>query len=105
GQAGENFGGLALTAFLAGGAVGTLLGGLLADFMGARMIAIVSFLLSAPLIAALPFLDGGMAVVGVMFVAGLVLIASFSLTTVMGQRFMPANVGLASGLTLGFSVG
>lgn len=101
----DGFSSLVLTAFLAGGVVGTLLGGLLADAVGARTIALASFLVSAPLIAMVPYVGGGVVAVAVMFFAGVVLIASFSLTTVMGQRFMPANVGLASGLTLGFSVG
>ncbi|MEW6332908.1 MAG: MFS transporter, partial [Thermodesulfobacteriota bacterium] len=37
--------------------------------------------------------------------AGLILIFSFSVSMVMGQSFMPRNVGLASGLILGLSFG
>lgn len=95
----------ALTAFLAGGAAGTLFGGILGDAVGARPVAVASFLLSAPLIGALPHLGSGPAALLVLFAAGVTLIASFSLTTVMGQKLLPERVGLASGLTLGFSVG
>jgi FSR family fosmidomycin resistance protein-like MFS transporter len=35
----------------------------------------------------------------------LILIFSFSVSMVMGQSFMPQNVGLASGLILGLSFG
>lgn len=101
----EAYSSLMLTVFLAGGVVGTLVGGLLADTVGSRTISIVSFLLSAPLIVLVPYMGGGTAAIALMFIAGVTLIASFSLTTVMGQTFMPLNVGLASGLTLGFSVG
>jgi len=36
---------------------------------------------------------------------GLVLISTFSTTVVFGQKLMPNNLGLASGLLLGFAVG
>ena len=86
----------ALTAFLAGGAAGTLFGGILGDAVGARPVAVASFLLSAPLIGALPHLGSGPAALLVLFAAGVTLIASFSLTTVMGQKLLPERVGLAS---------
>lgn len=94
-----------LTAFLVGGAVGTVVGGMLADVFGTRAVAIASFVLSPVLFAVLPYVGEGALSFTLMFVSGLTLIASFSLTTVLGQRFLPANAGLASGLTLGFSVG
>ena len=39
------------------------------------------------------------------FVLGLALISTFSTTVVFGQKLMPNNLGLASGLLLGFAVG
>ena len=102
---GELLSGALLTSFLVGGAVGTILGGLAADVFGSRQIAILSFVTAPLLIAAVPFVGTGLLSLGLMFLAGVALIASFSLTTVMGQTFLPSRVGLASGLTLGFSVG
>ncbi|HPY62277.1 MAG TPA: MFS transporter, partial [Kiritimatiellia bacterium] len=41
----------------------------------------------------------------VIALAGFALIATFATTVVLGQELLPNNVGLASGLTLGFGVG
>lgn len=38
-------------------------------------------------------------------IAGASLISTFSTTVVFGQRLLPHNIGLASGLLLGFGVG
>ena len=92
--AGELLSGALLTAFLIGGAVGTILGGLAADLFGSRKIAILSFVTAPLLIAAVPFAGQGLLGLGLMFFAGVTLIASFSLTTVMGQKFLPSRVGL-----------
>lgn len=94
-----------LTVFLLGGAFGTVAGGLLADKVGMRPVIVASFLFTPALFAFLPYAGHGPFAFLLLFAAGFTLIASFSLTTVMGQRFLPDNVGLASGLTLGFSVG
>lgn len=97
--------GALLTSFLVGGVGGTILGGLASDWFGSRLIAILSFVTSPLLIAAVPYAGTGWGGLGLTFLAGVTLIASFSLTTVMGQKIFPSRVGLASGLTLGFSVG
>jgi FSR family fosmidomycin resistance protein-like MFS transporter len=36
---------------------------------------------------------------------GFVTIASFSITIVLGQAYLPSRVGLASGITLGLAIG
>lgn len=96
---------LGLTVFLLAGAVGTALGGAIGDRRGPRWVVIVSMLLSAPLIALIPLGAGGMFPIVLLGAIGLTLVSSWAVTTVMGQELLPESVGLASGLTLGFSVG
>jgi len=39
------------------------------------------------------------------FLSGFAVIATFSVTVVFGQELLHHNIGLASGLTLGFGIG
>jgi MFS transporter, FSR family, fosmidomycin resistance protein len=97
-------GNAALTIMLAAGAVGTLVGGGLVDRFGARAVLVGSMALLLPLLLALPFAGAVVATVllgGVGFVA----IATFSVTVVMGQAYLPGRRGLASGVTLGLAIG
>ena len=91
--------------FLLGAAIGTLAGAPLADRWGHKRYLFWSMLLSAIL---LPFTL--MAATGaILFVAlglvGMITISTFSLTVVMAQRLLPSNLGLASGLMVGFAIG
>lgn len=93
-----------ISIFLIAGAVGTVLGGPFADRFGGRNGLLVSMIVS--LVAVYPFLHlGGFFVPLLAFVVGAALISTFSTTVVFGQRLLPQNIGLASGLMLGFSVG
>jgi FSR family fosmidomycin resistance protein-like MFS transporter len=97
-------GNLALTAMLVAGAVGTLIGGRLADRIGTRPIFVGSLAALTPLIALFLAVGPGPGVVVLAAIGGLT-IATFSVTVVMGQRFLPGRVGVASGVTLGLSIG
>jgi MFS transporter, FSR family, fosmidomycin resistance protein len=96
--------GAALTVMLAGGAIGTLVGGQLADRFGRRSVLIGSM-------AVLPFLTVAFLVsppaLAMLFaaIAGATTIATFAVTIVMGQEFLPRRIGVASGVTIGLSVG
>lgn len=94
-----------VSTFLIAGAVGTVLGGPFADRFGGRRGLLVSMFIS--LAAVYPFLhlQGKMVIPLLAFIAGAALISSFSTTVVFGQRLLPNNIGLASGLLLGFGVG
>jgi FSR family fosmidomycin resistance protein-like MFS transporter len=97
-------GSAALSVMLVGGAVGTLLGGPLADRFGRRAVLrgsmavlpalIVGFLVSGP---ALAMVFAGL--------AGAATIATFAVTIVMGQEYLPGRIGVASGVTIGLSIG
>jgi FSR family fosmidomycin resistance protein-like MFS transporter len=97
-------GGAALTVMLAGGAAGTLIGGRLADRFGRRSVLIGSMILLPPLIVG--FLISGPALAMVFAcLAGAATIATFAVTIVMGQEFLPGRIGVASGVTIGLSIG
>jgi MFS transporter, FSR family, fosmidomycin resistance protein len=94
----------ALTLMLAMGAVGTLVGGGLVDRWGARTVLVGTQILLLPLLATLP-LAGAAGATALLGLAGFVTIASFSITIVLGQAYLPTRVGLASGITLGLAIG
>jgi MFS transporter, FSR family, fosmidomycin resistance protein len=101
---GKAFGNLALTAMLLGGAVGTLIGGPLADRFGRRTVLIGSMTALPPLIAGFLLSGPGLALVFAT-VAGAVTIATFAVTIVMGQEYLPGRIGVSSGVTIGLSIG
>ncbi|MEW5763068.1 MAG: MFS transporter [Bacillota bacterium] len=100
----DAYGGRLLTVFLLAGALGTLTGGPFADRWGRRRLLLLSFLTALPLLALFPR-TAGLWQVALLFGAGFAVIASFPVTVVLAQELMPQNVGLASGLMLGFAVG
>ncbi|HEY3728063.1 MAG TPA: MFS transporter [Solirubrobacteraceae bacterium] len=97
-------GSAALSVMLVGGAIGTLVGGRLADRFGRRAVLRGSMLVLPPLIVG--FLVSGPAL-GMVFgaLAGAATIATFAVTIVMGQEYLPGRIGVASGVTIGLSIG
>ena len=98
------FGSSLLTIFLMLGAVGTLLGGPLADKLGLKAILYFSFISAVPLMYFL-FNSSGVFTFIWTGLIGASIICTFSVTTVYAQKLMPENIGLASGLVLGFAIG
>jgi FSR family fosmidomycin resistance protein-like MFS transporter len=96
--------GTLLAVFLGSGAVGTLLAGPIADRFGIRKYAIGVFLLATPLAIGFLFTQG-IYVYIVLGALGFVLISTFTVTVVLAQSYMPRNVGMASGLIVGFATG
>lgn len=90
--------------FLIAGAVGTVLGGPFADRFGGRNGLLASMVVC--LLTVYPFLHfSGTWIPVLAFIVGASLISTFSITVVFGQRLLPHNIGLASGLMLGFAIG
>lgn len=97
-------GNAALTVMLVMGAVGTLVGGRLGDRIGLRPVLLICMSAIAPLIALL--LVGGLGVDFVLVaLIGFFTVGTFSTTVVLGQHFLPNQIGVASGITLGAAIG
>ena len=93
-----------LTVYLAAGAVGTMIGGILSDKYGSKRVMLCSILPIAFLMYC--FLSAsGVWVFAILFLVGMLLAATSTSSLVLTQKMMPKNVGMASGFTLGFSVG
>lgn len=93
-----------ISIFLLAGVFGTIAGGPFADKFGGRNGLLVSMVLALFTVFPFVYFGGGPAPV-LAFIVGAALISTFSTTVVFGQRLIPNNVGLASGLVLGFGVG
>jgi FSR family fosmidomycin resistance protein-like MFS transporter len=100
----EAAGNAALTVMLAAGAAGTLVGGGLVDRWGARSVLVGTMIAVLPLLALLP-LVGAVAATVLLGAIGFFTIASFSITVILGQAYLPNHLGLASGVTLGLAIG
>lgn len=101
---GAGYGTRVLALFLFAGALGTLLGGPLADRLGRRRVLLGSFLVSPPLIAVYVLTGGAVGLVA-LFLTGMAVIGTFSVSLVMSQEYMPGRVGMASGLSIGLAIG
>ena len=97
-------GGAALATLLVAGAGGTLLGGRLADRFRRRTVVIVAVALTAPLLLLLLVAQGALVANVVLVPLALAMYAPSSILVVLGQEYLPARVGTASGVTLGLAV-
>ncbi|MFF1790411.1 MFS transporter [Kitasatospora sp. NPDC058243] len=93
----------ALVVLYAGGAVGSVLGGALADRWGRVAVARWSYLVAAVAVAGVVLVPGPALYVFVALTsAGLYV--PFSLQVTLGQDYLPSRIGTASGITLGLTV-
>jgi FSR family fosmidomycin resistance protein-like MFS transporter len=90
--------------FLLGGAIGTLGGAPLADRWGHKRYLTISMLFCTLLLPLIFIIDGYMLFV-VLGLLGMTLISTFTVTVVMAQQLLPRNLGVASGLMVGFAIG
>ena len=93
-----------VSVFLLGGAVGTLAGAPIADRWGHRRFLRVSMFIAALVFPLVLITTGSMLFVS-LFVLGMILVSTFSVTVVMAQNLLPKNLGIASGLMVGFAIG
>jgi FSR family fosmidomycin resistance protein-like MFS transporter len=97
-------GGTALTIMLAAGAVSTLLGGIMADRFGATNVVRTGFVL---LIPSLYFLINAESVTVATILLFPTAFALFSISgplVLLGHKYLPNNIGFASGVTLGLAI-
>ena len=102
------YAGKLVSTFLMAGVLGTVLGAPLADRWGHKKLLLTSLILSFPLLLLFYYVlfhygSGPMAFI-LLGAAGMVLISTFALTTVMGQALLPQHLGMASGMMVGFTI-
>ncbi len=102
------YAGKLVSTFLLTGVLGTLLGAPLADRWGHKKLLITTLALSFPFLLLFYFTlfhyGSGPLVFILIGISGMVLISTFALTTVMGQALLPHNLGMASGMMVGFTI-
>lgn len=94
-----------VSGFLLGGVAGNYIGAILSDKLGARKILLGSITLSIPAIYCITIATTQFFAMLSVVMAGFFIIGSFATTIIIAQCMLPNNVGMASGLTIGFSVG
>jgi FSR family fosmidomycin resistance protein-like MFS transporter len=97
-------GGAALTLFLSAGVIGTLLGGRMGDRYGYRDVALIAYCFSSVLLPVLILTQNVRVATLLLVPLGIAHFAGFSPMIVLGQKYLPNRIGLASGVTLGLSV-
>ena len=97
------YAGKLVSTFLLAGALGTLIGAPLADRWGHKKFLSITLLLSFPLLLLFYYSSGLMSFV-ILGIAGMVLVSTFALTTVMAQSLLPQHLGIASGMMVGFTI-
>jgi MFS transporter, FSR family, fosmidomycin resistance protein len=103
-RSGRTEAGVALTCFLLGGVLGTLLGGRIADRFGLTRTTLVGNVVAIPALIALRLCPSpGLALVAAL-AAGVTVRIPFSVLVKLGQDYLPSRPGTASGVTLGLAV-
>ena len=97
-------GGAALSALLVAGAVGTLLGGWLADRVGRLFTIRVGLACAIPAIGGLVLVSSTPVAFVFAMLVGVALYMPFSVFVMLGQDYLPNRIGTASGVTVGLAV-
>lgn len=100
----ETYGNNLLSLMLFTGGVGTLAAGPLADRLGRRPVLLASLVATPPLIVLFVAVGGALGAAALALV-GVCVVGTFGVTGVMSQEYLPSRIGLASGISIGFSIG
>jgi MFS transporter, FSR family, fosmidomycin resistance protein len=93
-----------LTLMLLAGGIGTLAAGPIGDRVGLRTVLLVSNVAIGPLVLVFVVVGGVPGAVALALV-GVAVIGTFGITMVLSQEYLPRHIGMASGLSIGFSIG
>jgi FSR family fosmidomycin resistance protein-like MFS transporter len=100
----QALGGAALTVFLTFGAVGTLLGGWLADRIGRLASIRIGFVAAIPSLLGLVLAPNYFVAMGFVAIFGIAIFVPFAVFVILGQDYLPNRIGIASGVTVGLAV-
>ncbi|MCX4092508.1 MFS transporter [Nocardia sp. alder85J] len=103
-NASRTLGGMALTAFLVGGVLGTLLGGRIADRAGMLRTIHIGSIAALPALILLRVVPEQHLAPAAAVLAGLAVNIPFAVLVTLGQDYLPGRPGTASGVTLGLAV-
>ncbi|AGL03040.1 MFS transporter [Desulfoscipio gibsoniae] len=103
-QHSEKYAAAITSIFLFAGVFGTIVGGPAADRWGLKSVITASMASLIPMLYLFVHLGGAWTTI-IVALMGFAVISTFAVTVVLGQEMMPNNVGLASGLMLGFGIG
>jgi MFS transporter, FSR family, fosmidomycin resistance protein len=93
-----------LALMLFAGGVGTLAAGPLADRIGRRPVLVATLIATPPLVIVFVAV-GGWIGASALALVGVCVVGTFGVTGVMSQEYLPSRIGLASGISIGFSIG
>src|SRR4029450_6965339 len=93
-----------LSLMLFAGGVGTLIAGPIADRIGRRPVLVATLVAAPPLIVVFVAVGGWIGAAALALV-GVCVVSTFGVTGVMSQEYLPSRIGLASGISIGFSIG
>jgi FSR family fosmidomycin resistance protein-like MFS transporter len=97
-------GGTVLTILFTAGVVGNILGGRLSDHFGDRSVVWGGFSVVTILLPVFVSTNNVFVATLLLVAIGLIHYATYSPVVVMGQKYLPNHVGLASGVTFGLAV-
>jgi FSR family fosmidomycin resistance protein-like MFS transporter len=100
----KSYGSHLLSLMLLAGSVGTLFAGPAADRFGNRLVLTAMTGVAGPLTFVFLIVGGVPGAIALAFV-GVAVISTFGVTMVMSQQYLPRHIGMASGLTIGLSIG
>ena len=100
----KTYGDRVLFGMLLAGALGTLALGPVADRVGLRRTLILTQALIAPLMLAFVYVGGTIGVLALVL-NGACVVGTFGVTMVLSHQYLPRHVGVASGLSVGLSMG
>jgi MFS transporter, FSR family, fosmidomycin resistance protein len=98
------YGSRVLFAMLLAGAFGTLVIGPIADRIGLRRTLVLTQALIGPLMLVFVYVGGAFGVLALMLI-GACVVGTFGVTMVLSQLYLPRHIGVASGLSVGLSMG
>jgi FSR family fosmidomycin resistance protein-like MFS transporter len=100
----EAYGNNLLALMLFAGGIGTLAAGPLADRIGRRPVLLATLIATPPLVVVFVAVGGWIGAAALALV-GVCVVSTFGVTGVMSQEYLPSRIGLASGISIGFSIG